>query len=261
MKVRLLSDTLAPACARGCTWCSVAGRLAGCHLFRPARRGQSRRRHGAQRGGRGCVTGGAAAAVLQRSAVRRRLAHGAQRRDRRHRDYKQPWCAAGRGHATRQKDGKSQKRKDLISAPCGLGHLSGSGSRAYGSADPSLCQTSPTGQRHSPKGVPWISPRVLAGRPKQLDALSNWSNLSNWMHPPRRVLQGWARAPEPRATRSDDAGSPRALMSPRSAGAARFSGGSQPNAHASYFRAFVRAPRRTPSYPPARRATMFACVL
>ena len=156
---------------------------------------------------------------------------------------------------------KARKRKDLISAPCGLGHLSGSGSRAYGSADPSLCQTSPTGQRHSPKGVPWISPRVLAGRPKQLDALSNWSNLSNWMHPPRRVLQAWARAPEPRATRSDDAGSPRALMSPRSAGAARFSGGSQPNAHASYFRAFVRAPRRTPSYPPARRATMFACVL
>ena len=111
MKVRLLSDTLAPACARGCTWCSVAGRLAGCHLFRPARRGQSRRRHGSQRGGRGCVTGGTAAAVLQRSAVRRRLAHGAQRRDRRHRDYKQPWCAAGRGHATRQKDGKSQKAK------------------------------------------------------------------------------------------------------------------------------------------------------
>ena len=156
---------------------------------------------------------------------------------------------------------KARKRKDLISAPCGLGHLSGSGSRAYGSADPSLCQTSPTGQRHSPKGVPWISPRVLAGRPKQLDALSNWSNLSNWMHPPRRVLQAWARAPGPRATRSDDTGSPRALMSPRSAGAARFSGGSQPNAHASYFRAFVRAPRRTPSYPPARRATMFACVL
>ena len=66
-----------------------------------------------------------------------------------------------------KKTEKARNRKDLISAPCGLGHLSGFGSRDYGSADPSLCQTAPTGQRDSPKGGPWISPRVLAGRPKQ----------------------------------------------------------------------------------------------
>ena len=70
------------------------------------------------------------------------------------------------------------------------------------------------------------------------------------MHPPRRVLQAWARAPEPRATRSDDTGSPRALMSPRSAGAARFSGGSQPNAHASYFRAFCAGAAPHAHLPP-----------